>query len=285
MECSRSGCPFLRHPNPANNGGTHCCAACKSTGDHGSLCRQISLEENKRKKKRTTTTGPSTTGPTTKATTTTGPSTTGPTTTTTGPTTTTTGPTTGPTTTGPTTTTTSPTTTTIAPTIAPTTIARLPVVKRTSDSGTVQTFYAKKDEYIKISLFAEWNFSFDFRNPGLFPGSSHTFTFWCAEKDCYFTLSNKDMTRAGACIVTYNNSYYPSTDPYWNSFGPTVSTYVRRNSSATLSLPMVEWNGGSREYPVKPPEMTAELIDKLSKRSLNGGGGYWEIEGRLSDTP
>jgi len=159
------------------------------------------------------------------------------------------------------------------------------VVKRTSDSGTVQTFYAKKDEYVKISLFAEWNLSFDIHNLGLFPGSSHTFTFWCAEKDCYFTLSNKDMTRAGACIVTYNNSYYPSTDPYWNSFGPTVSTYVRRNSSATLSLPMVEWNGGSREYPVKPPEMTAELIDKLSKRALNGGGGYWEIEGRITDTP
>jgi hypothetical protein len=48
---------------------------------------------------------------------------------------------------------------------------------------------------------------------------------------------------------------------------------------------MVEWNGVSREYPVKPPEMTAELIDKLAQRSLNGGGGYWEIEGRITDTP
>ena len=52
MQCSRSGCPFLRHPNPANNGGTHCCAACKRTGGHGPMCRQISLEENRRRKKK-----------------------------------------------------------------------------------------------------------------------------------------------------------------------------------------------------------------------------------------
>jgi len=70
MQCSRPGCPLLRHPNPANNGGTHCCAACKRTGGHGPLCRQISLEEKKKKKKgkATTTTTKATT---TKATTTT----------------------------------------------------------------------------------------------------------------------------------------------------------------------------------------------------------------------
>jgi hypothetical protein len=45
MECTRPGCPFLRHPNLGNNGGTHCCAACKRTGGHGPVCRQISLEE------------------------------------------------------------------------------------------------------------------------------------------------------------------------------------------------------------------------------------------------
>ena len=73
MECLRPGCSFLRHPNLGNNGGTHCCAACKRTGGHGPMCGQISLEENakkrrRRKRKRTTKT-PTTTKATTKATT------------------------------------------------------------------------------------------------------------------------------------------------------------------------------------------------------------------------
>ena len=38
--CDSPGCTFLKHTNPANNGGTHCCGRCKiSPNDHGPRCQ------------------------------------------------------------------------------------------------------------------------------------------------------------------------------------------------------------------------------------------------------
>ena len=36
--CERSGCTFLKNENIHNNGGTHCCKMCKTSGKHGPLC-------------------------------------------------------------------------------------------------------------------------------------------------------------------------------------------------------------------------------------------------------
>jgi hypothetical protein len=37
--CERDGCTFAKHANVENNGGTHCCKACKTKeGSHGSAC-------------------------------------------------------------------------------------------------------------------------------------------------------------------------------------------------------------------------------------------------------
>ena len=38
--CDSPGCTFLKHTNPANNGGTHCCGRCKvSPNEHGPRCQ------------------------------------------------------------------------------------------------------------------------------------------------------------------------------------------------------------------------------------------------------
>ena len=38
--CDSPGCRLLKHTNPANNGGTHCCAKCKSSpNEHGPWCQ------------------------------------------------------------------------------------------------------------------------------------------------------------------------------------------------------------------------------------------------------
>jgi hypothetical protein len=39
--CLRSGCIFLRHSNMKNNGGTHCCYACKRGVGHGPACEKV----------------------------------------------------------------------------------------------------------------------------------------------------------------------------------------------------------------------------------------------------
>ena len=223
MECSRPGCPLLRHPNPANNGGTHCCAACKRTGGHGPLCRQISLEEKKRKKKKTT----KATSTTTKATT--APATTAPATT------------------------------------APTTL--LPVVTRTSDSGTTQTFYVKAGQTITVTLFAEWNFSQNFQNPGIFPGSNCKFTYTYPANGT-IVLSNKDMAKNAVCIATMG----------------TTSVSVPRNGNMTAAAPTIVGSVAMEWQNAPTAEYTA-LLSVLAQRSLSGGGGYWEVYGRLSNTP
>ena len=37
-KCIRPGCNFLKHDDPKNNGGTHCCNFCRTKGLHGVLC-------------------------------------------------------------------------------------------------------------------------------------------------------------------------------------------------------------------------------------------------------
>jgi hypothetical protein len=46
-KCTRPSCLFIRHNNPNNNGGTHCCHACKTQNSHGPLCQRIIFDEDK----------------------------------------------------------------------------------------------------------------------------------------------------------------------------------------------------------------------------------------------
>jgi len=39
--CLSSQCKFLRHSNKSNNGGTHCCYACKIDNGHGPMCQRL----------------------------------------------------------------------------------------------------------------------------------------------------------------------------------------------------------------------------------------------------
>jgi hypothetical protein len=38
IKCKREMCTYFRHTNKGNNGGSHCCNACKLSGTHGPLC-------------------------------------------------------------------------------------------------------------------------------------------------------------------------------------------------------------------------------------------------------
>jgi SAM-dependent methyltransferase len=40
-KCSRKNCLFIAHSDKNNNGGTHCCYACKINKAHGPLCEKI----------------------------------------------------------------------------------------------------------------------------------------------------------------------------------------------------------------------------------------------------
>jgi hypothetical protein len=40
-KCQRATCPYLKHNDPSNNGGKHCCNFCKQKGAHGVLCQKI----------------------------------------------------------------------------------------------------------------------------------------------------------------------------------------------------------------------------------------------------
>lgn len=40
-KCDRTECNLKKHTDISNNGGTHCCAKCKSNGDHGPLCQNL----------------------------------------------------------------------------------------------------------------------------------------------------------------------------------------------------------------------------------------------------
>jgi len=42
MKCERPDCKYIVHTNKNNNGGSHCCWACKNAQDHGPLCQAIS---------------------------------------------------------------------------------------------------------------------------------------------------------------------------------------------------------------------------------------------------
>jgi hypothetical protein len=42
MKCSKNGCNFIKHHDEGNNGGTHCCLACKIGNSHGLLCQSSS---------------------------------------------------------------------------------------------------------------------------------------------------------------------------------------------------------------------------------------------------
>jgi len=260
MQCSRSGCPFLRHPNPANNGGTHCCAACKRTGGHGPLCRQISLEEKKKKKKKTTTKATTTT---TKATTTTTKATTTTIRVTTAPTTAlTTAPTTA--------LTTAPTT---ALTTAPTTIALppLPMVERNSDSsnnGSSKTLYVKAGETITVALFAQtilWLSTAYGTLPGIYPGSSCQFTYTFPNNGT-IVLNNKNTNDLDSCTATMG----------------TTSVTVRPNNSYSQTAPTIVgsvtmiWQNNVPSGYSSIPKI---LLDRRDQ------GGFWEVYGRTSETP
>jgi len=44
--CERPGCTIAKNSNVNNNGGTHCCQACKRTeGQHGPLCPSKALAQ------------------------------------------------------------------------------------------------------------------------------------------------------------------------------------------------------------------------------------------------
>jgi len=45
MKCERPGCHFVKNPNVKNNGGTHCCKACKMRGNHGGACTKKRVGE------------------------------------------------------------------------------------------------------------------------------------------------------------------------------------------------------------------------------------------------
>jgi len=141
----------------------------------------------------------------------------------------------------------------------------------------------RADDMIKFTLCAEWNFSLS--PPGIFPGSAFSFIY-NNPFDYRITLSNKDMTKNAACIATYTVS--PLYDPRFP--GPiTDSVWVPRNSSATLGPPLTYIGGTIEQYPIwhsyKPAELTTDIVEKLFRRAPNGGGGYWEIEGRITDNP
>jgi hypothetical protein len=41
LKCRRSGCNYIKHHNLSNNGGTHCCLACKEKNKHGPHCKKL----------------------------------------------------------------------------------------------------------------------------------------------------------------------------------------------------------------------------------------------------
>jgi hypothetical protein len=46
-KCIKLTCNFLKHTNPSNNGGTHCCFSCKkNNGTHGPLCAKTLYNAN-----------------------------------------------------------------------------------------------------------------------------------------------------------------------------------------------------------------------------------------------
>lgn len=45
MRCDRTTCNYLCHTDPKNNGGTHCCAGCKSNGVHGTKCQKVTVPD------------------------------------------------------------------------------------------------------------------------------------------------------------------------------------------------------------------------------------------------
>jgi hypothetical protein len=45
-KCVRAECTFLRHTAIRNNGGTHCCYACKNNASHGPMCQRITPTTN-----------------------------------------------------------------------------------------------------------------------------------------------------------------------------------------------------------------------------------------------
>jgi subtilase family serine protease len=45
MRCDRATCKYFCHTNPKNNGGTHCCAGCKSNGNHGINCQKVTAPD------------------------------------------------------------------------------------------------------------------------------------------------------------------------------------------------------------------------------------------------
>ena len=162
MECLRPGCSFLRHPNLGNNGGTHCCAACKRTGGHGPMCGQISLEENRRKKKkRKATTTKATTAPATTAMTT------------------------------------APATT--AMTTAPATTAQ---VLRTSNSGGSKTFTVLAGQTITVALIAQTTLigAGAGAGAGAFPGSSCKFSYTYPANGTLI-LTNNDANKSCSAIM------------------------------------------------------------------------------------
>lgn len=45
-KCARKECKFAVHTNVLNNGGTHCCSACKHNTKHGPACKRKGLKKN-----------------------------------------------------------------------------------------------------------------------------------------------------------------------------------------------------------------------------------------------
>ena len=43
--CAAENCQYLIHADPANNGGAHCCGACKAGTGHGASCHKLHFSE------------------------------------------------------------------------------------------------------------------------------------------------------------------------------------------------------------------------------------------------
>jgi len=48
LKCANINCSYVRHSDPDNNKGTHCCLCCMNGSSHGPLCEKIQLSRTER---------------------------------------------------------------------------------------------------------------------------------------------------------------------------------------------------------------------------------------------
>ena len=66
-KCLKDGCKLEINPDVKNNGGTHCCRACKNKGVHGKFCKRVVFVESTETTAASTTAADSTITPATTA--------------------------------------------------------------------------------------------------------------------------------------------------------------------------------------------------------------------------